>query len=132
MSGAQPPRLAVGAIVTDTEGRVLLIKRGQAPSQGSWTLPGGKVERGETLAQAVARELFAETGVRAKHGPLVEVFEYIDEHFHYVILDYRLTDPEGEPRAGEDALDARYFSLEEAAALETTVGLMPILRRVLS
>jgi 8-oxo-dGTP diphosphatase len=129
---AQPPRLAVGAIVNDASGRVLLIQRGQAPAQGRWTLPGGKVERGETLAQAVQRELFAETGVRAKLGPLVEVFEYIDAQFHYVILDYRMTEPEGEPQAGEDAAAARYFSLDEAAALETTDGLLPILRRVLS
>jgi mutator protein MutT len=125
------PQVAVGAILTDAAGRVLLIQRGHAPSAGRWTVPGGRVERGETLAQALQRELFAETGLSARLGPLIEVFEYIDERFHYVILDYRMTDPEGELRAGEDAVDARFCTLEEAERLPTTDGLLPLLRRVL-
>lgn len=125
------PQVAVGAVVTDAAGRVLLIKRGHAPATGRWTIPGGRVERGETLAQALHRELEAETGITATMGPLVEVFEFIDARFHYVILDYRMTDPRGTLRAGEDAVDARYYSLDEIAALPTTDGLLEVLRRVL-
>ena len=132
MSSADRPQIAVGALLTDAADRVLLIQRGHAPAAGRWTLPGGRVERGETLAQALHRELLAETGLTAKLGALIEVFEYIDASYHYVILDYRMTDPQGEPRAGEDAVDARFFTLTEAAALQTTDGLLPILRRVLA
>lgn len=126
------PEVAVGAILTDAEGRVLVIKRGHAPSRGRWTVPGGRVERGETLHQALLRELQAETGLSATVGPLFEVFEYIDERYHYVILDYLLSDPVGELRAGEDAAEARFVALEDLEGYETTDGLIPILRRALS
>ncbi len=130
MSKARP-EVAIGAILTDADGRVLLIQRGQQPAAGCWTLPGGRVEFGETLAEALDRELWIETGLRAERGPLAEVFEYIAERYHYVILDYRMTNPVGVLRAGEDAVDARFYSLDEAATLKTTEGLLPILRRVL-
>lgn len=125
------PQVAVGAIVTDIVGRVLLIQRVHPPSQGKWTLPGGRVEGGETLAQALHRELRAETGLSARLGPLAEVFEYIDDRYHYVILDYRMTEPEGTLQAGEDAVAARFVSLAEAEKLPTTDGLIPLLGRVL-
>lgn len=125
------PELAVGAVLTDAQGRVLLIQRGHAPSAGRWTLPGGRVEGGETIAQALHRELLAETGLSARLGDLAKLFEYIDEKYHFVILDYRMTEPRGELRAGDDAADARFFTLAEAASLLTTDGLMPILHEIL-
>ncbi len=125
------PQVAVGAVLTDIIGRVLLIQRGQQPNYGKWTLPGGRVEWGETLEQALARELQAETGLRARMGPLAEILEYIDERFHYIILDYHMSEPEGTLQAGEDALAARFVTLEEAATLSTTPELMAMLRRVL-
>lgn len=131
---AEPPRrpqVAVGAVLVDRGGRVLLIQRGQAPNQGKWTLPGGRVEWGESLEEALARELRAETGLTARLGPLAEMLEYIDERFHYVILDYLMTDPEGVLQAGEDAVGARFFTLAEAAELPTTPELMDMLGRVL-
>jgi len=126
------PQVAVGAVVTDAAGRVLLIQRGHAPAAGRWTIPGGRVERGETLAQALHRELTAETGITATLGPLIEIFEFIDADYHYVILDYRMSDPQGTPRAGEDAVDVGYFSLDQIATLPTTDGLLEVLRRTLS
>jgi ADP-ribose pyrophosphatase YjhB (NUDIX family) len=126
------PQVAVGAVLTDADGRVLLVQRGHPPAQGRWTIPGGRVERGETLAQALHRELLAETGLTAALGPLAEVFEYIDDEYHYIILDYRMTAPQGELQAGEDAVAARFYSLAEAAALPTTDGLLLILRRILA
>ncbi len=124
-----PPEVAVGVVLFDAQGRVLLIQRGQPPSEGRWTLPGGRVERGETLQQAALRELAAETGVTATLGPLVEVFEYIDERFHYIILDYLATAPAGTPRAGEDARDARFVALCDLPGLALTPGLLPVLER---
>jgi 8-oxo-dGTP diphosphatase len=130
MSGR--PEVAVGAIVTDAQGRVLLIKRGHPPAQGRWTIPGGRVERGETLQQALLRELLAETGLVAKPGPLAEVFEYIDDRYHYIILDYVMSDPHGELRAGEDATDARFVAMHELDNYETTDGLAAVLTRALN
>ena len=126
------PQVAVGAVLTDHEGRVLLIQRGQAPNQGKWTLPGGRVEWGESLEEALHRELLAETGLTARLVRLAEMLEYIDDNFHYVILDYLMTDPAGRLQAGEDAIGARFFSLAEAAALPTTPELMDMLGRVLA
>lgn len=125
------PEVAVGAIVTDEQGRVLLIRRGNPPSQGSWTIPGGRVERGETLEQALLRELHAETGLTARRGPLAEVFEYIDDAYHYVILDYLMSEPHGELRAGEDATAVAFVALSELGEYQTTQGLAEVLQRVL-
>ncbi|MFO0573705.1 MAG: NUDIX hydrolase [Polyangia bacterium] len=125
------PQVAVGAVVLDEAGRVLLIQRGQLPAKGRWTVPGGRVEFGETLTQALLRELEAETGMTGRVGALCEVFEYIDERFHYVILDYLVHEPRGTLAAGEDAADARFFTLDEIAALETTDGLLAVLKRAI-
>lgn len=129
---ASRPQVAVGAVVLDEAGRVLLIQRGQLPAKGRWTVPGGRVEFGETLEQALLRELQAETGMTGRVGPLCEVFEYIDERFHYVILDYLVSEPRGTLAAGEDAADARFFTLAEIAALETTDGLLAVLERAIA
>src|SRR6185295_12226417 len=125
------PEVAVGVILFDEAGRVLLIERGHEPAKGRWSVPGGRVERGERLAEACLRELRAETGLVARLGPLCEVAEYIDEAHHYVILDYVATEPAGELCAGEDAAAARFFTLAEVAGLPTTAGLLPVLERAL-
>lgn len=129
VSQAPRPVVAVGVIVFDELGGVLLVRRGQEPSIGRWSVPGGKVERGETLAAACARELLAETGLEVMLGALCEVAEYIDEAYHYVILDYVGTQPRGTLRAGEDAAEARFMPLAEAGQMETTAGLLPVLRK---
>ena len=129
MSGR--PQVAVGAILTDAEGRVLLIKRGHQPNQGKWSVPGGRVESGEKLEQALLRELHAETGLTARCGALAEVLEYIDDHYHYIILDYLMTEPAGELRAGEDAADARFVALDDIGSYDTTAGLLDVLQRAL-
>jgi mutator protein MutT len=129
MSGR--PEVAVGAIVVDAQGRVLLIRRGHPPNQGLWTLPGGRVERGETLAQALSRELATETGLAATCGPLAEVFEIIDDRYHYIILDYLMSEPVGELVAGDDATAARFVALTELSTYQTTDGLLAVLQRAL-
>lgn len=134
---AAVPRVAVGAIVHDAAGRVLLVRRGRPPGVGLWTVPGGKVEPGERLADAVVREVAEETGLAVACGPLVEVIERMGEGWHYVILDYlaELSDPgpgpgaPRPPRAGDDVTDARWVDRAELAALPTTEGLAPVLER---
>jgi len=82
------PTVAVGAFVFDRDGRILLVERGAPPSEGQWSIPGGKLEMNETLAQAVTREVREETGLVVEVGALACVVERMSEGYHYVILDY--------------------------------------------
>jgi len=105
------PVVAVGAIIVQA-GRVLLVRRRHEPLAGRWSLPGGGVELGETLVEAIAREVREETGLDVTVGPVVEVLERISRDFegrvayHYVLVDY-LCEPQADamPRAGSDAAD---------------------------
>ncbi len=118
------PVLAIGAVVFDGssgEERVLLIRRGRAPQEGRLSLPGGRVQLGERLADAVRRELLEETGLHVRPGPLVAVAEIIDGKFHYVVLDYLCRAFHGELRAGDDATFAGFFpvkSIQEAGVTD--------------
>jgi ADP-ribose pyrophosphatase YjhB (NUDIX family) len=121
------PVAAVGAIVIDGDGRVLLVRRGRPPGEGLWSLPGGKVEMGERLADAVVREVREETGLEVACGRLVEVVERMGDGWHYVILDYRCEPRGGTLRAGDDVSDARWVTRAELDALPTTEGLGPVI-----
>lgn len=120
------PVCAVAAIVFDPERRVLVVERGTPPAVGRWSLPGGKLEAGETLAQAVAREVAEETGVVIEVGPLACVAERIGDGFHYVILDYLAKPIGGTLVAGSDARSARFVSQDELAKLPHTEGLLAV------
>ena len=127
------PTIAVGVLLLDQD-RVLLIKRGRPPQAGRWTVPGGKVELGESLAQAGLRELSEETGLRCELGPIVEVLERVVRSgeaidFHYVIIDFLGSRPEGELRAGSDAEDARWVPVADLGSYETTDNLGPVIAR---
>jgi 8-oxo-dGTP diphosphatase len=110
---APRPTVAVGAFVFDAQRRLLVVKRGKPPGEGMWSVPGGKQEPGETLAQAVAREVREETGLVVAVRALACVVERIDDQFHYVILDYNADVIGGELRAGSDVRDARFVALED-------------------
>ena len=116
--------VAVGLVARDPAGRLLLVERGQPPHQGRWSLPGGRVEAGETLAVAAARELAEETGLEAAVGGVAGVVERIGEGFHYLIVDLwaELASDTG-PVAGGDAADARLVDLEELPGYPLSPGL---------
>lgn len=113
------PFVGVGAIVVSDDGRVLLVKRAQEPQKGQWSLPGGAVEVGETLAAGVQREVLEETGLIVSVGPLVEVLDRIHTdpsgrvEFHYVLIDYLCFVVGGDLSPDSDAADARWATREE-------------------
>lgn len=109
--------------------RVLLIRRGRPPGEGLWSVPGGRLEPGETLAQAVAREVREETGLVVEVGPLACVVERMGDDYHFVILDYLARVIGGELAAATDAAAARFVDDAELATLPTTEGLLDALTR---
>src|SRR3546814_4882004 len=114
------PVVGVGAVVLDDE-RLRLVRRGRGPAQGTWSVPGGRVELGETLAEAVTRELREETGLEGLCGPLLGWAERIDAEGHYVILDFEVTVVDlVEPVAGDDAAEARWVDLHERSEEHTS------------
>ncbi|ANX04892.1 NUDIX hydrolase [Immundisolibacter cernigliae] len=128
------PQLAVGVFVFDAAGRVLLIQRGRPPAKGLWSVPGGKVEWGEAVADACRREVREETGIDVSIGPLVTWIERMDPSHHYVILDFV-----GAPlrddvplQAGDDAAAARWLTDDELLDLPLTAGLLPVLAQARS
>jgi len=96
---------------------VLLIRRGKAPLKGEWSLPGGRMEMGEGVAQTALRELEEETGVSAELLGLIDVVDHFHDGGQAVLIDYAARWIAGEPAAGDDAMDARFFPIDEAMAL---------------
>jgi len=115
------PIVGVSAVILMSDGRVVLIKRGHEPMAGQWSLPGGALELGETLAEGTAREALEETGLAVEIGPVVGVFDRIlmDENgavgYHFVLVDYLCRVVSGTPVAGSDA---EAVALADPAALE--------------
>ncbi len=118
----------VGAIVHDGGGRLLVIRRGRPPGEGLWSLPGGRVEPGESDAEAVVRELAEETGLTVVPGRLVgSVDRPGPDGATYDIRDYAATVTGGTLLAGDDAAEARWADQDELRRLPTTEGLVEIL-----
>lgn len=137
------PIAAVGLVCLRRDD-VLLIRRGKPPLEGQWSLPGGRIEWGERARDAALRELREETGCAAEIVGLIDVVDALlrhpgesnfAPHAHYVLIDYAARWIGGEPRAGDDAADARFFSPGELSALglwRETVRIIEAARRLVN
>ena len=123
-----PEIAAVGGIAV-RDGRLLLIKRGQAPSAGRWSLPGGRVEPGESERVAVAREFLEETGLVVEVGPLAgEVVRDGPEGVTYRIRDFLVTPQSGAEAYGDDAVDLAWVPISALGRYRLSKGLLSALR----
>ncbi len=126
------PKVGVGAVVVDQD-KILLVRRRFEPSAGYWSFPGGHVEPGETLEEAVLRELLEETGLVGYSPKLLAVTEYIcldtagHLKYHYVIIDFLIKDFSGELRLNEESEDAGFFSLDEALRMKLSISTRKVL-----
>ncbi|MGR8935231.1 MAG: NUDIX hydrolase [Gammaproteobacteria bacterium] len=125
------PAVGVGGLIFDGE-KILLIRRNKAPASGQWSLPGGKLESGEALTAACAREIREETGLSVTVKQIVAVAERRVENFHYVIIDFlaELTSDGGrQPAAGGDVSAADWIPIADLGHYELVEGLAEIIRR---
>jgi ADP-ribose pyrophosphatase YjhB (NUDIX family) len=127
----QRPFLAVSAAIV-RDGKILVVRRARAPAHGLYTLPGGVVEVGETLVEAVAREVLEETGMTVEPVALAGFREAVARDAqdrverHFVILCFAARWQAGEPALNEELDEARWLDPAELAGLETTAGLAEI------
>ena len=132
------PIPSVGVVVLRADGRILLVRRANPPSQGLWSLPGGGVELGETVAEAARREVREECGVECE--PL-EVFHAVDRvyrdgdgrvRYHYVIVEVLARWLSGEATHGSDAGAVGWYAPEELARLEITPGVAEVVAALIA
>lgn len=126
---SEPPRPTPCAGVVCIRGdQVLLIRRGKPPRQGEWSIPGGRIEPGETASAAALRELHEETGVQAELVGLIDVVDHIAPDRHYVLIDYAARWISGEPVAGDDAAEALFAPVEGLSSLGLWDETMRVIR----
>ena len=128
------PVAGVGGIVLQDD-QVLLVLRGRPPQKGLWSIPGGAIELGEPLTEAVAREVREESGLEVRVVELIEVLErVIRDHegkveYHYVLMDYLCEPIGGSLRAGDDAAEAAWTRLDSLEELPMTGGTPAVIRK---
>jgi ADP-ribose pyrophosphatase YjhB (NUDIX family) len=128
------PLVGVGAIIFRRD-RILMAQRGKQPLEGWWSLPGGALELGESLKDAVCREVLEETGLVVKPVKLFEVFERIildsggAPEYHYVLIDYVCRVTGGELRAGDDVCRVEWVRRRDLPGLQITDGTLAVIER---
>ena len=128
------PLVGVGAIIFRRD-RILMAQRGKQPLQGWWSLPGGALELGESLEDAVCREVLEETGLVVRRVELFEVFERIIRdaagapEYHYVLIDYVCRVTGGELRPGDDVCSVEWVRRGDLANLQITEGTLAVIER---
>ena len=133
----ESPLIGVGAVIVE-RGRALLIRRGQPPLLGEWSLPGGVLECGETLRDAAIREAREETGLAVEVGEMLGVYERViraDDgrvRYHYVLIDFLCRPVGGELAAGSDAAEVGWFRREELPALKLAYDADDVVRKGLA
>jgi 8-oxo-dGTP diphosphatase len=121
------PVVGVGAIILDGD-QILLEKRKNSPGKGKWSVPGGLVDLGENVEDAVVREVKEETGLEVYEPRLVDVVDYISlgerggVMYHYVIIDYLVTSKGGKPKAASDAADLKWVPFNEVDEYDLTTS----------
>ena len=126
------PGIGVGGLLFNRQQQVLLIKRNQAPAKGLWSIPGGRLEPGESLVEACRREIYEETNLDVEVKHIVAVVDRQLEGFHYVIIDYwvQLVDEEKcFPVAQSDVAEAKWISLDDLGLYDLVDGLIEIILR---
>jgi 8-oxo-dGTP diphosphatase len=118
------PEVAVGAVAVHDD-CLLVIRRGHGPGAGEWSVPGGRVEAGETLHEAVVREVWEETGLEVVVERFLGWVERLGDDHHFVILDFvvGLIDAEAAPVAGDDAAEVAWVPLHELSEIRLVAGL---------
>jgi 8-oxo-dGTP diphosphatase len=130
------PVVGVGAIIV-RKARVLLVQRGNEPNRGQWSIPGGVVELGETLTQAVEREVREECGLQVQAQDVLSTFDLIQRDpqgriwYHYVLIDLRARYVSGEATPSSDALDVRWVEQTQLDRMDLVPRLLPVLHRAL-
>ncbi|MBN2425296.1 MAG: NUDIX hydrolase [Calditrichaceae bacterium] len=130
------PVIGVGAVVIH-KNKILLVKRKNPPSMGLWAIPGGKVNSGEKMKDAVERETIEETGIKIKCGEIIHVFEVIEYEkqdklkFHYIIVDFLAEYLSGNVISGDDAEDAGWFSAQELTSMRLNEEMIKLLKEKL-
>jgi len=129
VTAASAPVVGVGGVAV-VDGRILMVRRGHGPAAGTWSVPGGRVEAGETLHEAVVREVMEETGLEVVVDHFVGYVERIGEGYHFVILDFgvSLLEPDADPVAGDDAAEAAWVPFDDLGNLRLVDGLYDFLR----
>lgn len=122
------PRPAVGAIIVE-EGRILLIRRGVEPAIGKWSIPGGSIELGETMEEAVRREVLEETGLVVEVGEFAGITDLIvrkdgEITFHYILINFFARTVSGEICAATDVTDCNWFPLAEIRDMDITLSVL--------
>jgi mutator protein MutT len=126
------PAIGVGGILFNHRNEVLLIKRDKPPAKGLWSIPGGKLEAGESMVEACKREIKEETGLDTEVKQIVAIVERRIENFHYVIIDFlaQLQDQKSsEPVAQSDVSEAKWVDMEAIAGYPLVGGLAEIIVR---